>query len=90
MSKPTKPTTTPADATPAPVAKPAATPRVITLVATANPKKVGSASYARFALYTTGQSVAAYVEACKAKGQKVRNATADIAWDTKRGYITVA
>lgn len=70
---------------------PPAAAKVITLVATANPKKPNSASHARFALYTSGQSVAAYVEACKAlPGQKARNATADIAWDSKRGYITVA
>lgn len=64
--------------------------KTITLLAASNPKKPGSASHARFALYSTGQSVAAYAAACVAAGQKQRNATADLAWDLQRGYIALA
>jgi hypothetical protein len=63
----------------------------ITLLAQANPKTAGSRSHARFALYQTGMTVGAYREACVALGQPhaKRNATADIAWDLKRGFIAL-
>ena len=53
----------------------------ITLVATENPKRPGSASFARFALYQTGMTIAEYL---KAGGQR-----SDIRWDTARGFITL-
>jgi hypothetical protein len=62
----------------------------ITVLVAANPKKPGSKSAARFSLYQTGQSVAAYVAACVAAGQSQRNATADLAWDVKHGFIKLA
>ena len=71
---------------------PAAAARTITVLAAANPKKPGSRSHARFALYTTGQSVAAYQAACVALGQPhaKRNATADLTWDAQHGFIKLA
>lgn len=57
-----------------------------------NPKKPGSASHARFALYAEHKTVEAYVAACVALGQPNarRNATADIAWDVKHGFISLS
>lgn len=54
-----------------------------------NPKKPGSKSHARFALYAEHRTVQGYVAACVALGQPNarRNATADIAWDAKHGFI---
>lgn len=76
-------------ATPAPVATPVA-PQAITCLCWVNPKKVGSASHTRFQLYASHSTVADYVAACIAAGQSRRNATADIAWDLKHGFIAVA
>jgi hypothetical protein len=64
--------------------------KTITVLAASNPKKAGTASHARFALYATGQTVAAYTAACVAAGQKQRNATADLQWDLQRGFIALA
>jgi hypothetical protein len=81
-----KVTTAPVAASAAPaiaIAKP------IFVLASANPKKPGSRSAARFALYATNKTVTEYVAACVALGQPNarRNATADIAWDLKHGFI---
>lgn len=46
-----------------------------------NPKRAGSASYDRFALYEDGMTIAAAVE----KGVK----TDDVAWDIRKGFIEV-
>lgn len=46
-----------------------------------NPKRVGSASHDRFALYSDGMTIGAAIE----KGVK----TDDIAWDVKKGFIEV-
>ncbi len=54
-----------------------------------NPKKPGTLAAQRFALYQPGQSVGAYVQACVAAGHSRRNATADLAWDTKHGFVLV-
>lgn len=56
----------------------------------ANPKKAGSKSHARFALYSAGQSVADFVAACVAAGFPEREARADISWDRRKGFITIA
>lgn len=53
----------------------------------ANPKKPGSKAHARFALYKADMTVGEYQVACKAAGFSVRNATADIAWDVKHGFV---
>lgn len=55
-------------------------PRVITNVQP-NPKKPGSASHARFALYEEGMTVAQFC----AKG----GSPADVKWDAERSYITL-
>jgi hypothetical protein len=46
-----------------------------------NPKRAGSASHDRFAMYEDGMTIAAAVE----KGVK----TEDIAWDVRKGFIEV-
>lgn len=46
-----------------------------------NPKRAGSASHDRFALYSDGMTIAAAVE----KGVK----TDDLAWDIRKGFIEV-
>jgi hypothetical protein len=55
---------------------------VITIVATSNPKRKGTLTYTRFALYKNGMTIADYV---KAGGR-----TGDINYDIIAGYITVA
>jgi hypothetical protein len=55
---------------------------VITIVATTNPKRKGTLTYTRFALYKSGMTIADYV---KAGGR-----TGDINYDIIAGYITVA
>lgn len=79
-------------APPAPIVTKGKAPKLagtITLVQPINPKEINSKARARYALYTTGMSTDAYVEACIAAGQSRRNATGDLPWDTKRGYITI-
>lgn len=56
--------------------------RKITLLEKANPKREGTASFERYALYKTGMTVDAYVGAGGVK--------ADIAYDEKKGFIKVA
>ena len=53
----------------------------ITLLVAENPKRPGSASYERFALYQDGMSVAEYLEA---GGRR-----SDIRWDTARAFIAI-
>lgn len=77
--------TAPIAAKPAPIA--IATP--LACLCLVNPKKPGSKSHARFALYAEHRTVQGYVAACVASGQSRRNATADIAWDVKHGFIAV-
>lgn len=74
-------------AAPAPIA--AAQP--VYLLTNINPKAPNSMSRARFALYQANPTVQAYIAACVALGQPnaQRNARADIAWDTKHGYISL-
>ena len=55
--------------------------QVITLLATENPKRAGSASFARFALYRDGMAVSEYLEA---GGRR-----SDLWWDSDRGFITL-
>jgi len=55
---------------------------VIRVLATENPKKPGSESHTRFALYSDGMTVAAFLEA---GGRK-----ADLSWDCEKGFITIS
>lgn len=55
-----------------------------------NPKKEGSKSHARFALYKDGMTVQAYLEASVAAGQDRKAARADLKWDTDHGFVTIA
>jgi hypothetical protein len=61
---------------------------IITVVAS-NPKT--GASRARYALYTTGMSVAQYAQAVVGLGGKNTKtlANADLRWDVARGFITI-
>lgn len=56
----------------------------------ANPKKPGSRAYERFSLYAAGQSVKDFIAACIKAGFAEREARADISWDRRKGFITVA
>ena len=51
----------------------------------ANPKRVGTASHARFAKYKNGMTVSAYLEACGEDNR--RAARADINWDSEHKFI---
>jgi hypothetical protein len=53
----------------------------------ANPKKVGSASYNRYAAYRVGKTVQAYLEDPRFDRRDLR---ADINWDLAHGFITLA
>ena len=64
--------------------------QTITVKAEKNPKREGTASAARFSLYRTGMVVSAYIAAVKDAKGSARAARADIAWDTKHGFISVA
>ena len=55
----------------------------------ANPKKAGTASHERFALYHTTDTVAEYIAAVVASGATRAKARADLRWDQARGYITI-
>lgn len=61
--------------------KPLRDDRIITVVAEENPKKAGTKSHDRFALYHTGMSVSEFVAAGGTR--------ADVKWDAERGYIEV-
>jgi hypothetical protein len=77
-------------ATPAPVLKGVPAGKTVTLLVAGNPKKPGSASAARFALYKNGITVAAYQQAVVAAGQPLRLAAADLLWDQRHGFIKLA
>jgi len=64
--------------------------RVISLLVDHNPKRVGSASRARFDLYRNGQTAAEYVAACIAVGQPRHKALADLIWDVNHQFISLA
>ena len=53
------------------------------------PKKPGTASYERFALYYTAETVADYIAAVVASGGTRAKARADLRWDQERGFITI-
>lgn len=71
---------TPAQPRPKGAAVRSTDPRTIVSVAP-NPKKVGSASHARYALYEVGMTVSQFVAA--------GGTTADVAWDTNKGFIVL-
>lgn len=54
---------------------------VITLVAESNPKRPGSKSFERFALYQPGMTQGEALDAGVL--------TADLVWDSKHGFITI-
>jgi hypothetical protein len=54
---------------------------VISYVAPANPKKSGTACYARFPLYAVGLTV----DECVARGVT----RADVRWDAAQGFIVL-
>lgn len=68
---------------------PGALEKTITVLAETNPKRAGSASHARFALYRTGMTVVSYIEAAMATGISRAKARKDVYWDREHGYISV-
>lgn len=54
-----------------------------------NPKKEGSRSHARFALYKVGATVQEFIDACVAAGFPAKEATADLSWDRRHDFIKV-
>lgn len=52
-----------------------------------NPKKSGSRSHARFALYAVGQTAETFIAACVAAGYPEAEAKADLSWDRRKGFI---
>lgn len=66
----------------------AADTRVVTVKAEKNPKRENSASHIRFGKYRNGMTADAYV-AAQPEDQR-RNARADLAWDAKHGFISLA
>ena len=66
-----------------------ATTAPIAVQTEANPKKPGTASHERFALYYTAETVADYIAAVVASGATRAKARADLRWDQERGFITV-
>lgn len=57
---------------------------VINVLVGANPKRAGSASFARFALYTPGMLVSQY---CALVGKAF--GLPDLSWDSNRGFISI-
>ena len=55
--------------------------RVITVLVQANPKKPGSKSFARFALYKTGMTIGEF--------EKAGGRAGDVNWDTKHNFISI-
>ena len=53
------------------------------------PKKPGTASYERFALYYGVATVADYIAAVVAAGGTRAKARADLRWDSARGFVTI-
>jgi hypothetical protein len=58
-----------------------------TKVVTGNPKREGSLSATRFALYRGCKTVGDVVEKFEANGYTPRAAYADMRWDSKREFI---
>lgn len=56
-------------------------PRRIVYVSPTNPKREGTASHARFALYVEGMSIDEFVQA--------GGTIADVKWDSERGFIKI-
>ena len=54
-----------------------------------NPKKPGTASYDRFALYYGAETVENYIAAVVAGGGTRAKARADLRWDSARGFVTI-
>jgi len=54
-----------------------------------NPKKPGTASYDRFALYYGAETVENYIAAVVASGGTRAKARADLRWDSARGFIAI-
>lgn len=54
-----------------------------------NPKKPGSRAHACFAVYRAGQTVSDFIAACAEAGIPEKEAKANIAWDRRKGFITV-
>lgn len=62
----------------------------VEVVSAENPKREGSASAARFALYSKVGTVGAYLEECaRLQGGTAALYRGDIAWDAERKYIKV-
>jgi hypothetical protein len=63
--------------------------QVIHVKVESNPKKPSGKSYARFALYEDGLTVAQYVQRSVDAGNKESLAHADLRWDVARKFIEV-
>ncbi len=59
--------------------------QVIRLLVKENPKREGSKSFPRYALYRDGMTVAEYLEAV----EKLGGSSADLRWDVQRKYIAL-
>jgi hypothetical protein len=56
-----------------------------------NPKRVGSKSHARYAtFYKVGQTIGEFIADYQAAGLTVELAQADLCWDLKHKFITIA
>jgi hypothetical protein len=64
--------------------------QVIHVKVESNPKQPTGKSYARFALYEDGLTVAQYVQRIVDTGNKETLAHADLRWDVARGFIEVS
>jgi len=64
--------------------------RKIKIVAEKNPKREGSASHGRFAIYKNGMTVGQYLAACESAKHSTRAARSDIAWDQEHGFIQLS
>lgn len=65
-------------------------PKAKIVAVVANPKKKGSRSFDRFALYREGSTFQDYIDACVAAGFPAKEANADLSWDRRKGFIKVA
>lgn len=68
----------------------AALEKKITVLVDENPKRPGSASARRFAIYCTGMTVEDYVSAAEDSGVNRPKARKDVYWDRDHGYISVS
>lgn len=62
----------------------------VTLMVTENPKREGTQSHARFALYKKAKTVGDYLDACVKAGHPRKKARLDIRHDLDKGYISLA